>query len=626
MKKLCLLFTILFVNLTFIMAQNPFFSVIGQFFEQGYGDSLDEVAHDIYVDFMGKKAMTGWVQIFENNKDVAFWFIDSLGKCLLDTNYGFNINDEANSIAPHSTNGWVLAGYTEIYTNPPMRTGETRKDILVIRIDTTGDTLWTYTFGREGYDEIAWSVVNNGNDDFVILAGSTPTGEGDAEFRLLKISDGDGSVYWNNLYGISNYDIEAYKMIMDNNGNYIIAANDITDDINPMIYVIEDQLGRELTSYSYDLNDDSRIFSIDTAFDNGYMVAGYAISDNDTDGFVMKLDSAFSQDWRKQIGQVGLESFNDIVTTDFSYIAVGSCNTRGEGLEDMYVVHLDSFGDTILHETFGGDSVDFGFATARFPGMPFVYFAGYNTSYGIEESGNAYLGGVIYKTFAPVLNNEECFVARALFVDQFINIDRDPNNEVENGSIVNPKLILGNSTNENLLINFAILNNIQYFALYDVNWIFEDININKKTEYLDYLNTFISKCIQNNILCSMISEYDFSVFNSAHLYNINASASQYNYSKEGKIQFFLLEHEFWHAAGMNGAPSIASEMDDFFIQQFDNHKDYLESLYRFRDNSDSKDSNILVIHDYIKYFYHEWDDDENGYNYTIVNSREEKAQ
>ncbi|MEA3496534.1 MAG: hypothetical protein U9R42_10905, partial [Bacteroidota bacterium] len=181
----------------------------------------------------------------------------------------------------------------KVYTDPPVRTGDTRKEIFAMRIDTTGDTVWTFQYGRDSYNEIGYSVVNNGNDNFIILRNSTPIGSGDAKIRVIKIGADDSS--WNNLYGATNYDIEAYKIINDYGGNYIIAANDVTDDINPKLYLIEDSVGRLLNTYDYNLNDDTKIFSIDTAFDKGYIVAGYGICNNDTDGFVMKLDTAFEQ-------------------------------------------------------------------------------------------------------------------------------------------------------------------------------------------------------------------------------------------------------------------------------------------------------------------------------------------
>ena len=209
---------------------------------------------------MGNKAMTGFFQMSEDEKDIAFWYIDSLGKLPWDTNYFFNMNEVAYAIAPHSTNGWVLVGYTEVYTDPPVRTEETRKEIFAMRIDTTGDTVWTFQYGRDNYDEVGYSVVNNGNDEFIIQGNSTPIGSGDAQIRVIKIgTDGsDGSV-WNNLYGTTNYDIEGYKIINDYDNNYIIAANDVTDDINPKLYLIEDNIGRLLSTYDYDLNDDTKI-------------------------------------------------------------------------------------------------------------------------------------------------------------------------------------------------------------------------------------------------------------------------------------------------------------------------------------------------------------------------------
>ncbi|MEA3495636.1 MAG: T9SS type A sorting domain-containing protein, partial [Bacteroidota bacterium] len=337
------------------------------------------------------------------------------------------------------------------------------------------------------------------------------------------------------------------------------------------------------------------------------------------------LDTAFEQDWRKYIGKTGLESFNDIVTTDFTYIAVGQCNTRGEGYEDMYVVHLDSFGDTILHETFGGDSVDYGFATARFPGMPLVYFAGYNTSYGIEESGNAYVGASLAINIFDYTDN--CKVSRVLWVNNVIE-GRDNNS----GLMI--KGILGDDTKENKLITFAIKNEINVLALFSLGFIFDDRNIQyqyireDKELYKGYLEDFIEKCNKKGILCGMVTDKTVSAMMDAAQFN----QDYFNYFRSAKLDFQILEHEYWNAQNLKtldyvNPPTEPEKMDGHFVDIWDDHKLLLTTL----NNYCVKNANFWAVYDYLGFFYHRWDGvvnniDYNGYDHDNLSVQNSKAQ
>jgi hypothetical protein len=86
------------------------------------------------------------------------------------------------------------------------------------------------------------------------------------------------------------------------------------------------------------------------------------------------------------------------------FLAIGQCDNQGEGQQDVWICHIDSLGDTLKTETLGGEENDYGHAVVLVPQLFSAFIAGYNNSYGITESGNAYLGGVnaVLTQIAPI--------------------------------------------------------------------------------------------------------------------------------------------------------------------------------------------------------------------------------
>jgi hypothetical protein len=77
------------------------------------------------------------------------------------------------------------------------------------------DTLWTRTFGGEGYDS-GKSVIETSDGGF-ILFGDTRLSGGCGNFWLIK-TDNEGNEIWNKTFGGNEYDLGVTVIETSDNG------------------------------------------------------------------------------------------------------------------------------------------------------------------------------------------------------------------------------------------------------------------------------------------------------------------------------------------------------------------------------------------------------------------------
>lgn len=112
--------------------------------------------------------------------------------------------------------GYVLAGATEDF-------GAVGADIQVIKVDEFGNEVWSNIYGSD-LDDIATKVTTVA-DGYLVLGYSGEPYGGPSMAYLFKI-DLNGNVLWENNYSSSNPNdnVKAYNMLIDNDGNIVIAG------------------------------------------------------------------------------------------------------------------------------------------------------------------------------------------------------------------------------------------------------------------------------------------------------------------------------------------------------------------------------------------------------------------
>ena len=104
--------------------------------------------------------------------------------------YGGNGNNKTYSVVQTSDGGYAFAGSTNALNGD--------LDFLLVRTDSSGNMLWTKTYGGTSYDA-AYSVVLTGDGGFA-LAGYTESLGGNPDFLLVR-TDSSGNMLWTKTYG-----------------------------------------------------------------------------------------------------------------------------------------------------------------------------------------------------------------------------------------------------------------------------------------------------------------------------------------------------------------------------------------------------------------------------------------
>ncbi len=112
----------------------------------------------------------------------------------------------------------------------------------------------------------------------------------------------------------------------------------------------------------------SKAFDVQLTSDGGYILAGYTdeFGAGLFDMYVIKIDSLGDTLWTRTYGGREFENAQAIQeTTDDGFIIVGQTNSYGVGLDDFFLVKIDSGGDTLWTRVFGTSYDDRAYAVQQ---------------------------------------------------------------------------------------------------------------------------------------------------------------------------------------------------------------------------------------------------------------------
>jgi hypothetical protein len=159
--------------------------------------------------------LTGYTNSFSDpNGDAYLLKTDSNGILSWTKTYGSLGVDWGNSVQQTSDGGYIIAGSSSFDSTNLI-------DVYLIKTNTTGDTLWTKTYGGKGYD--FGQYVEQTTDGGYIIGGYTNSfGAGSYDAYLIK-TDASGNIAWTKTYGGTGDD-EANSVHQTTDGAYILTG------------------------------------------------------------------------------------------------------------------------------------------------------------------------------------------------------------------------------------------------------------------------------------------------------------------------------------------------------------------------------------------------------------------
>jgi hypothetical protein len=315
--------------------------------------SLDQTSDQGFI-------MTGYTYSFgAGESDVYLVRTDSLGDTLWTKYFGGTAFDEGFCVRRTTDGGYIIAGYTDSF-------GMGGGDVYLIKTDSLGDSLWTKTFGGS-LNDFGVSVEQTSDLGYMVTGYTKSFGSGDFDLYLIK-TDTSGDTLWTKTYGGASSEI-GFSGISTGDGGYIFigSTNSFGAGAEDVYIVKADSLGDTLWTKTYGGTDSEEGHSIQQTSDGGYIITGYTVSYGLgwTDVYLIRTDSLGDSLWTRTYGYDRIDnSYSVQQTLDSGFIITGIRNVpsgapllliktdgNGEVKGDGGVILIEFPPDTVLGGT-----------------------------------------------------------------------------------------------------------------------------------------------------------------------------------------------------------------------------------------------------------------------------------
>jgi hypothetical protein len=211
-----------------------------------------------------------------------------------------------------------------------------------------GQSYWKRTYGgAEGVSASAITPTPDGN--FIVAGGSG---------HLMKITP-LGDTLWTKAYGGI-----ARAIAPTPDGNFIIAGNTSffsAGSYDVFLLKITPQ-GDTLWTKAYGVTDDGgSAEAITPTPDGNFIVAGwkYPHGDKDADVYLLKIKPNGDTLWTRTFGGSEWGRASAITSTpDGNFIVAGETYSLGRGKDEVYLLKITEYGDTLWTKTYGNEYID----------------------------------------------------------------------------------------------------------------------------------------------------------------------------------------------------------------------------------------------------------------------------
>jgi hypothetical protein len=180
-----------------------------------YGGTNEDVGYSVRPTLDSGYVMVGYTASFgAGNQDVYLVKTNAVGDAEWTRTYGGLGNDIGFSVQQTPDSGYIIAGYTASY-------GAGNGDVYLIKTNSSGDTLWTRTYGGTG-EEMGYSVQQTLDGGYVVAGKTASFGQGNGDVYLIK-TDSSGNTLWTRTWGGAGVDF-GNSVQQTSDGGYIVTG------------------------------------------------------------------------------------------------------------------------------------------------------------------------------------------------------------------------------------------------------------------------------------------------------------------------------------------------------------------------------------------------------------------
>jgi len=342
-----------------------------------FGGTGQDKAYSICEASNGGYIAAGYTNSFgAGYSDFLVIKLNSSGNIVWAKTFGGTEDDWASSICQTSDGGYIVAGNTKSF-------GAGSVDLLVIKLNSSGDIQWAKRFGRTD-DEYAYSICETSDGGYIVAGYTRLSGTDYDDFLVIKLNS-SGNIQWAKTFSDTDNDY-AYSICETSDGGYIVAgATYFWEDFEFLVIKLNSSGDTMWATRIGDTGDDYA-YSICETSDGGCIVAGITKSFGAgvvSDFLVIKLNSSGVPEWVKPFRGISYDyAYSICKTSDGGYIVAGETLSFGAGSYDFLVIKLNSFGNIQWAKTFGGTDWDGAYSICQASDGHYIV-AGWTSSFGI---------------------------------------------------------------------------------------------------------------------------------------------------------------------------------------------------------------------------------------------------
>jgi hypothetical protein len=263
--------------------------------------------------------------------------------------FGGNNSDNGNYVLQTADGGFIIVGTS-------FSDSTERNQVWLIRTDNLGNQIWDRTYGGTGH-EYGYSVYQTSDGGFVIT-GSTNSNNPLGDAFLLK-TDFDGDEVWFKTYGDSSDSETGYRVKELSDGGYIISGHtaDTSSNTTDVLLIRTDELGNLIWLKTFGETGSEYGYSVQEVSPAGFIIAGYTTSifgAGNADVWLIHTDYSGNIIWTKTFGGSGFDyAYSVQQTSDGGFIIAGGTTSYGSGTLDVWLIRLNSSGDSLWTKTYG---------------------------------------------------------------------------------------------------------------------------------------------------------------------------------------------------------------------------------------------------------------------------------
>ena len=309
-------------------------------------------------------------------------------------NFGGSGEETAQAVITTADGGFAVLGFSNSTDGDLAGKTTAVNDYWLLKLDADGNLQWSKTYGGSK-DDRGQSLVQTSDGGFA-LTGYAMSSDGDGSANngfhdnwVIKV-DAQGILQWEKSFGFSGHD-HSYDIIETADGGLFFSGFlDITSALadgytakgNTSLTAhgvgefwgtkLDAQGNVEWRSYFGGTNND-RSHAVVQANDGGFVLSGFTESNDfdiknsrgSYDFWVVKIDSQGEMVWQNSFGGTGIEISYDIAkTNDNGYIVVGNTFSddtdisKNNGESDVWMIKINDNGELVWEHTFGGSAFD----------------------------------------------------------------------------------------------------------------------------------------------------------------------------------------------------------------------------------------------------------------------------